>query len=108
MTLYDETLSSNSPFSSFLMVSADIDLRSVCLPSMSGKQCGRVKSPMRFDSDDERERAFLITASFIDIDLRKIGRLAGISSRPGVVSGCDSEIDSSIFGGSFSHFIRLL
>lgn len=90
MTLYDETLSSNSPFNNFLIVSAEIDLRSVCLPSTKGRQCGRVKSPMRFESDEERERAFIITASFIDIDFLKIGRLAGISNVE-FVAGCEND-----------------
>lgn len=73
---------------------------------MSGRQCGRVKSPMRFVSDEERKRAFLITASFIDMDFLKMGRRCGTSN---VAGGCENERQgSSYFGGSFSHLIRLL
>lgn len=100
----------NSPFKSLRIVSAEIDLRSVCLPSTRGRQCGRVKSPMRFDSDEERDSAFLILSwSFSDIDLRKMGLRGGSDLKECDTAGCDENVMlSSTFGGSFSHFIRLL
>lgn len=68
---------------------------------MRGKLHWRLKSPIRFDCSDERSRASMIEASFIDIDFLKTGRFRGNI-------GCENCIMAAVAGGSFSLLYRLL
>lgn len=55
MTLNEATDSLNSPRTSLAMVCTEIDFKSLCFPSVSGKQNGRLKSPIKSVSDEAGE-----------------------------------------------------